>query len=125
MNHSQFEILDLPGPPKPAPGEHLPTRSHAIGYLRADLTTNPGFEHARLRLMAIANGYHLTHILTVPGDDATADLLRLLRTLDPGTTDVVLTPHPGHVTHRQSIVLRTFCALRTGEGLHPRIDLDR
>ncbi|WP_280439629.1 hypothetical protein [Nocardia cyriacigeorgica] len=124
MTPSQFEFLTLQTVPNPAPRARFPARPHAIGYLRADRTTNPGFDHARLRLLAIANGYHLTRILTVPGDDPTTDLLRLLRALDPAT-DAVLTPQPGHLTDRQTHVLRTFCALHTGEVVHPRIPIDR
>lgn len=124
MTHSQTEIFTVQTRPNSAPRASFPARPHAVGYLRADLTTNPGFDHARLRLLAIAHGYHLTRILTVPGDDPTTDLLRLLRALDPAT-DVVLTPQPGHLTDRQTHVLRMFCALRTGEVIHPRIPIDR
>ncbi|MBF6080644.1 hypothetical protein IU485_04650 [Nocardia cyriacigeorgica] len=124
MIPSHFENSILHTHPNPPSAARLPRRPHAIGYLRADRTTNPGFTHARLRLLAIAHGYHLTHILTVPGQDPTTDLLRLLRTLTPDT-EAVLTPDPTHLTDRQTHVLRTFCALHTGDDLHPRVHIDR
>lgn len=98
--------------------EHTGTQRRAIGYLRTDVTTTPGYDTARLRLTALAHGFTLTRILTATH---VSQFMLLLIAVEFDQAAIVLTPNPRHLPGTQHVAVRHTCELRAGNRLLPRI----
>ncbi|OQS12821.1 hypothetical protein B0T36_22940 [Nocardia donostiensis] len=107
---------------EPTPAD-APSSKHttplAIGYLHASVSTNPGFDAARLRLTALAHGYTLSRVLTAT---TPSHLTLLLLAIDYDQAAAVLTPHLGHLPGNEADTVRNLCDLLAGNTPLPRIN---
>lgn len=102
----------------PSAAEHAETHGRAIGYLRTDATTTPGYDAAQLRLTALAHGFTLAQILTATN---ISHFTLLLIAIEFDQAAIVLTPHLRHLPGMQLFAVRNACDLLAGNRLLPRI----
>lgn len=84
----------------------------AIGLVRTDISRNPTYDMAQIRLTALAQGYRIAHILVT--DEPSIGLL--LAAIGDVWAEALFLPHDAHLPDELALVLGVTCPVISCAG---------